>query len=108
MKIKDFQLYLVYALFLLTVCDLGLTNYSLSMGYAVEANPVMGFYASKGPVTFAVAKLFFNSICCFMLYFGAGKLEGQKAKILIITIFALTLAHVFLVFYHFYGILFLT
>lgn len=99
---------LIYILYILTIVDLGLTNYELSMGYIVEANPIMAFYANQGYFIFSAVKLFFNTVCCYMLYFGIFQLEDRKRKVLIFLISLLTLAHIFLVLYHFYGIFFLT
>ena len=104
---KRYQV-MIYVLYILSIMDLGLTNYELSMGYIVEANPIMAFYADQGYLVFSAVKLFFNTVCCYMLYFGVEQLEDKKRKRLILLVFLLTIAHVLLVFYHFYGIFFLT
>ena len=104
---KRYQI-MIYVLYILSIMDLGLTNYGLSMGYIVEANPIMAFYADQGYLVFSVVKLLFNTVCCYMLYYGIDQLEAKKRKTFVFLVFLLTIAHILLMFYHFYGILFLT
>lgn len=104
---KKYQI-MVYVLYILSIMDLGLTNYELSMGYIVEANPVMAYYADQGYLIFSAVKLFFNTVCCYMLYYGIEQLGDKKRKIFISLVFFLTVAHILLIFYHLYGIFLLT
>jgi len=87
--LKEYQKQFIYWIFILSLVDGTLTIYSLDMGIAVEANPIMSYLIAKSILLFLFTKAFLTFLGLVILYKNMEKYIARIALSLIFLLYTL-------------------